>query len=58
MLNEGRASLVHDGKELFLSIMHDRKTRINANDIFYAKNAASNINNEIEKIIMERGQEC
>lgn len=58
LLNEGRASLVHDGKELFLSIMHDRKIRINANDKFYAKDAASNINNEIEKIIMERGQEC
>lgn len=58
LLKAGRASLVSNAQELFLSVTDDKCQESQNNTSFYAENAIENINNEIEKIITEREKGC
>lgn len=58
LLKAGRASLVSNAQELFLSVTDDKCQDSQNNISFYAENAIENINNEIEKIITEREKGC
>lgn len=53
LLKAGRASLVHDVRDLFSVISNDSVQETKKNSNFYAEHAIENVNNEIEKIIMK-----